>query len=67
MNEAAMAALDEKLRLAQSSSDGSPLTIKDIHFKRALEKISPSVSDKVLANFFGSVLMSSIAHWDHIL
>ncbi|KAM7476230.1 hypothetical protein LguiB_023473 [Lonicera macranthoides] len=46
MNEAAMAALDEKLRLVQSSSDGAPLTIKDIHFKRALEKISPSVSDK---------------------
>lgn len=47
MNEAAMAALDEKLRLVQSGSEGAPLTITELHFQQALEKISPSVSDKV--------------------
>ncbi|KAK4436005.1 Cell division control protein 48C [Sesamum alatum] len=46
MNEAAMAALEEKLTLSYRSSDGVQWTIKDVHFKRALEKISPSVSDK---------------------
>ncbi|KAL6504070.1 hypothetical protein OROGR_025993 [Orobanche gracilis] len=44
MNEAAMAALEEKL--SSSNISGVPWTIKDVHFKRALEKISPSVSDK---------------------
>ncbi|KAL6578066.1 hypothetical protein OROMI_010394 [Orobanche minor] len=44
MNEAAMAALEEKL--TSSNIPGVPWTIKDVHFKRALEKISPSVSDK---------------------
>ncbi|KAL6501102.1 hypothetical protein OROHE_025299 [Orobanche hederae] len=44
MNEAAMAALEEKL--TSSNISGVPWTIKDVHFKRALEKISPSVSDK---------------------
>ncbi|KAK6137968.1 hypothetical protein DH2020_028289 [Rehmannia glutinosa] len=47
MNEAAMAALDEKLT-SPCRSPGVPWTIKDVHFKRALEKTSPSVSDKVL-------------------
>ncbi|XP_057784614.1 cell division control protein 48 homolog C [Salvia miltiorrhiza] len=45
MNEAAMAALEDK----QSSTDRSSSiqwTIKDAHFTSALEKISPSVSDK---------------------
>ncbi|KAL3516133.1 hypothetical protein ACH5RR_023035 [Cinchona calisaya] len=46
MNEAAMAALQDKLLCENRSSDGTPWTIKDEHFKRALEKISPSVSDK---------------------
>ncbi|XP_027158788.1 cell division control protein 48 homolog C [Coffea eugenioides] len=46
MNEAAMAALHDKLLCENTSSDGTPWTIKDEHFKRALEKISPSVSDK---------------------
>ncbi|KAL0358667.1 UNVERIFIED_CONTAM: Cell division control protein 48C [Sesamum angustifolium] len=46
MNEAAMAALEEKLTSSYRSLDGVPWTIKDVHFKRALEKISPSVSDK---------------------
>ncbi|KAI8011089.1 hypothetical protein LOK49_LG06G00884 [Camellia lanceoleosa] len=48
MNEAAMAALEEKLT-AQSSSDAdhpTSLTIKKTHFEQALKKISPSVSDK---------------------
>lgn len=47
MNEAAMAALDEKLVLVQSCSGSAPLTIRAAHFERALGKISPSVSDKV--------------------
>ncbi|XP_011083573.1 cell division control protein 48 homolog C-like [Sesamum indicum] len=46
MNEAAMAALEEKLTSSYRSLDGVPWTIKDVHFRRALEKISPSVSDK---------------------
>ncbi|THF98301.1 hypothetical protein TEA_004876 [Camellia sinensis var. sinensis] len=49
MNEAAMAALEEKLT-AQSSSDADhpiSLTIKKTHFEQALKKISLSVSDKV--------------------
>ncbi|GMP83496.1 hypothetical protein CsSME_00037388 [Camellia sinensis var. sinensis] len=48
MNEAAMAALEEKLT-AQSSSDAVhpiSLTIKKTHFEQPLKKISPSVSDK---------------------
>ncbi|GMP60651.1 hypothetical protein CsSME_00023420 [Camellia sinensis var. sinensis] len=48
MNEAAMAALEEKLT-AQSSSDAdhpTSLTIKKTHFEQALKNISPSVSDK---------------------
>lgn len=46
MNEAAMAALEEKLT-SSSRSPGVPWTITDAHFKKALGKISPSVSDKV--------------------
>lgn len=41
-----MAALQDKL-LCENRSSSTPWTIKDEHFKRALEKISPSVSDKV--------------------
>ncbi|KAK6266187.1 hypothetical protein QUC31_017024 [Theobroma cacao] len=44
MNEAAMAALEEKLT-STGISDTS-WTIKTFHFERALSKISPSVSDK---------------------
>ncbi|THF96346.1 hypothetical protein TEA_012813 [Camellia sinensis var. sinensis] len=46
MNEAAMAALEEKLIARSSSSDATSLTIKKMHFEQALEKISPSVSSK---------------------
>ncbi|KAL3538044.1 hypothetical protein ACH5RR_001410 [Cinchona calisaya] len=46
MNETAMAALQDKLLSEYRSSDGTPWTIKDMHFKLALEKITPSVSDK---------------------
>ena len=51
MNEAAMAALEER-QIAQRSSDtpastATPSTIKNAHFEQALKKISPSVSDKV--------------------
>ncbi|GFZ02818.1 cell division cycle 48C [Actinidia rufa] len=49
MNEAAMAALEER-QIAQSSdtppSTTPPSTIKKAHFEQALKKISPSVSDK---------------------
>ncbi|KAL7148302.1 hypothetical protein ABFS83_06G169100 [Erythranthe nasuta] len=38
MNEAAMTALQEKRTLCR--------TIKDVHFRRTLENVSPSVSDK---------------------
>lgn len=47
MNEAAMVALEDKLRALDTSCGDTPSTIKESHFKRALEKISPSVSDKV--------------------
>ncbi|GMP40527.1 hypothetical protein CsSME_00010946 [Camellia sinensis var. sinensis] len=46
MNEAVMAALEEKLIARSSSSDATLLTIKKMHFEQALEKISPSVSSK---------------------
>ncbi|XP_016539024.2 cell division control protein 48 homolog C [Capsicum annuum] len=46
MNEAAMIALEDKLiAMDTSCGDSSPI-ITESHFKRALEKISPSVSDK---------------------
>ncbi|KAL2494912.1 Cell division control protein 48-like protein C [Forsythia ovata] len=45
MNEAAMAALEDKQNSRNKNTDGAPQTIKEIHFKRALEKISPSVSE----------------------
>lgn len=47
MNEAAMAALEEKLGLAKSSSDSFADTIKEKHFVLALIKMTPSVSGKV--------------------
>ncbi|TXG68490.1 hypothetical protein EZV62_003425 [Acer yangbiense] len=43
MNEAAMAAWEEKLTATKSC----PLTIKITHFERALSKITPSVSNQV--------------------
>ncbi|KAF8388881.1 hypothetical protein HHK36_025562 [Tetracentron sinense] len=46
LNEAAMAALEEKLTSDQSSLEVTPWTIKETHFERVLKKISPSVSDK---------------------
>ncbi|CAI9101452.1 OLC1v1038782C1 [Oldenlandia corymbosa var. corymbosa] len=47
MNEAAMAAMDDALVSDHNSSGGSTRrTIKYEHFKRALEKISPSVLDE---------------------
>lgn len=45
MNEAAMAALEDKLISSKSSSDVTPFTIKFTHFEQALSKISPSVSE----------------------
>ncbi|XP_009612607.1 cell division control protein 48 homolog C-like [Nicotiana tomentosiformis] len=45
MNEAAMLALEDKLK-ASDTSDEKLWTIKESHFNRAMEKISPSVSDK---------------------
>ncbi|KAH9750303.1 nuclear valosin-containing protein-like [Citrus sinensis] len=45
MNEAAMAALEDKLISSKSYSDVTPFTIKLTHFEQALSKISPSVSE----------------------
>lgn len=47
MNEAAMAALEDKLISSKSYSDVTPFTIKLTHFEQALSKISPSVSELV--------------------
>ncbi|KAG5541269.1 hypothetical protein RHGRI_021195 [Rhododendron griersonianum] len=58
MNEAAMAALEEKLT-AQSNSDApTSLTIGKIHFEQALKKVSPSVSEKVLLCYFSILILS---------
>ncbi|KAK9131962.1 hypothetical protein Scep_011490 [Stephania cephalantha] len=46
LNEAAMAALEEKRSLGEGSFDRKAWTINEAHFDRALEKISPSVSEK---------------------
>ncbi|KAL3818284.1 hypothetical protein ACJIZ3_004189 [Penstemon smallii] len=55
MNEAAMAALEDKLTSSYKgpggTSNGTSRTIKDTHFRRALQKITPSVSDKVCIQF----------------
>lgn len=51
MNEAAMAALEEKL----SKTETTHVIIKTSHFEAALRKVSPSVSDMVwlvLLDFF---------------
>ncbi|KAG9158617.1 hypothetical protein Leryth_019220 [Lithospermum erythrorhizon] len=45
MNDAAMAAVQEEQRTTDITV-GSSRTIKDVHFRIALEKIIPSVSDK---------------------
>ncbi|THG18198.1 hypothetical protein TEA_017142 [Camellia sinensis var. sinensis] len=69
MNEAAMAALEEKLT-AQSSSDAdhpTSLTIKKTHFEQALKNISPSVSDKKASKRHESKRSGSIPIvWDLI-
>lgn len=49
MNEAAMAALYDKLSSTETSE--ASCTIKTCHFERALSKISPSVSNKVSFTF----------------
>lgn len=46
-----MTALEDKLSSMDRSSS-VPWTIKDAHFTKALEKISPSVSDKVLPVYY---------------
>ena len=51
MNEAAMAALEEKLTSDNSNIESASCTIKMIHFERGLTKISPSVSEKVYFPF----------------
>ncbi|MCD7450167.1 hypothetical protein HAX54_003948 [Datura stramonium] len=52
MNEAAMVALEDKLIAMDTSCGDTSSTIKESHFKRALEKISPSVSDKNTIRFY---------------
>ncbi|KAM1965937.1 hypothetical protein ACFX15_046216 [Malus domestica] len=58
MNEAAMAALEEKLTLPERSSDASPWTIKESHFEQALAKMAPSVTDQQMQYYqrFGESL-----------
>uniref|UniRef100_A0A175YEK9 AAA+ ATPase domain-containing protein n=1 Tax=Daucus carota subsp. sativus TaxID=79200 RepID=A0A175YEK9_DAUCS len=51
MDEAAMAAIEDK-RQEQKSSNGTRCTIKTEHFDRALKKVPPSVSVKVFLLFF---------------
>lgn len=46
MNEAAMAALEEKLRSSQSTLDANRFSIKLKHFEQAMKKVTPSVSEK---------------------
>lgn len=46
MNEAAMAALEDKRTLMDKTSNGQQWTIKEAHFRRALQNISPSVSEE---------------------
>lgn len=53
MNEAAMAALEEKL--ADCSSGAISWTINAKHFDQALGKISPSVSNKVCVALLNSI------------
>lgn len=47
MNEAAMVALEDKLTAMATSCDDTSSVIKESHFKCALEKVSPSVSNEV--------------------
>ncbi|KAM2855105.1 hypothetical protein FF1_025466 [Malus domestica] len=58
MNEAAMAALEEKLTLPERISDASPWTIKESHFEKALAKIAASVTDQQMQYYqrFGESL-----------
>ncbi|KAG8390161.1 hypothetical protein BUALT_Bualt01G0054700 [Buddleja alternifolia] len=51
MREAATAVVREKLASSYRSCDGTRLTIKVEHFKRALEKISPSVLDEQIQHY----------------
>lgn len=55
MHEAAMAAVEEKLT-SLASWGSSPCIIKETHFKQALAKITPSLSDKVYIYIYGSIL-----------
>lgn len=51
MNEAAMAALEEKQdSIDQGIENINPWLIKTSHFEHALQKIKPSVSEKVCGN-----------------
>ena len=51
MNEAAMAALEEKLTSVRNNMESASCTIKMTHFESGLTKISPSVSEKVLFTY----------------
>ncbi|KAJ0979790.1 hypothetical protein J5N97_015264 [Dioscorea zingiberensis] len=46
MNEAAMAAIEEKSSVELGTSNIEPCVIKESHFEYALKKISPSVSEQ---------------------
>lgn len=57
MDEAVMLALEEKLTSIDSNLDSVPYTIKMAHFKRALARITPSVSKK--ENTYYQILSNS--------
>lgn len=61
MNEAAMAAVEEKFsKIEAGAYDGTlPHTIKAAHFELALGKITPSVSDKVLTIYMSCPLFTN--------
>ncbi|XP_074309396.1 cell division control protein 48 homolog C-like [Silene latifolia] len=46
MNEAAMAALEEKLKSSTTVCGGCSSNIKSVHFELAMSKVKPSVSEK---------------------
>lgn len=53
MNEAAMAAMEEKQMLDPGNHDTRSWTIKTEHFEQALKKVSPSVSDAQIKYYKG--------------
>lgn len=47
MNNAVDAVIEERKKLRDSGVDDKTCTLKEVHFRQELAKISPSVSEKV--------------------